>query len=189
MLRPETDQGIEVAAPGTWDVTAAPAAARPGGCRPVVLGTLSVRFDPDAERLAVDSALETCADLLVVNVVDFKPCPCTMLLLGPSAATLPDEEDLEPVRATARRAASLGIRTQLLRVTSSRPVRALLEIVQERDACLLVFGPDRARMRERRFKRAAARIRERAPCLVWTCLDAWPIVPEAARARSARANP
>jgi hypothetical protein len=132
------------------------------------MGTLSVRFDPAAERLAIASALEADLALVVVNVVDFKPYPCTMRLLGPSAATLPEEEDLEPVRATAQRAAALGIRTQLLRVTSSRPVRALLEIVQDRDACLLVFGPDRSRMHERKFKRAVAQIRERAPCLIWT---------------------
>jgi nucleotide-binding universal stress UspA family protein len=132
------------------------------------MGTLSVRFDPDAERFAVASALEADLALVVVNVVDAKPYPCTMRLLGPGAATLPEEEDLEPVRATAQRAAALGIRTQLLRVTSARPVRALLEIVEERDASLLVFGPDRARMRERKFRRAVAQIRERARCLVWT---------------------
>jgi nucleotide-binding universal stress UspA family protein len=163
-----------VTAPAESDLIAAPAAPHPDRCRPVVMGTLSVRFDPAAERFAVDSALEAQLPLVVVNVVDFKPYPCTMRLLGPSAATLPDEEDLEPVRATAQRAAALGIRTQLLRVTSSRPVRALLEIVQERDAGLLVFGPDRTRMRERKFRRAAAQVRESAPCLVWTALGGGP---------------
>ena len=138
------------------------------------MGTLSVRFDPKAERFAVASALEAQRALVVVNVVDLKPCPCTMRLLGPGAATLPDEEDLEPVRASAHRAASLGIRTQLLRVTSSRPVRALLEIVHECDACLLVFGPDRARIGERRYRRAVRQIGERARCVVWTSLDPAP---------------
>jgi hypothetical protein len=139
-----------------------------GGVRPVVLGTLSARFDPEAERFAIESALDTHAALVVVNVVQLKPCPCTMRLLGPSAATLPEEEDLEPVRATAARAAARGIRTQLLRVTSSRPVRALLEIVAECDAGLLVFGPEPDRVRRRTFRRALAQVRGRAPCLVWT---------------------
>jgi nucleotide-binding universal stress UspA family protein len=142
-----------------------------GGSRPVVLGTLSVRFDPEAERVAVESALEADAALVVANVTVFKPYPCTIALLGPSAATLPDEEDLEPVRATAHRAAALGIPTELLRVTSSRPVRALLEIAKERRAGLLVLGPDPGRMRRRALARAAAQVREHATCLVW-------IVPE-----------
>ncbi len=150
------------------DLIAASAAPPRIAPRPVVLGTLAVRFDPEAERFAVASALDAARALVVVNAVEMKPCPCTMRLLGPGAATLPDEEDLEPVRATAHRAAALGVQTQLLRVTSSRPVRALLEIAVERGACLLVFGPDRSRMRERKFKRAVAQIRDRAPCLLWT---------------------
>ena len=151
----------------------------------MALATLSVRFDAEAERVAIDGAMETSALLVVVNVLRMRPYPCTMRLLGPGGATLPEEEDLEPVRATARRAAALGIDTQLLRVTSSRPVQALLEIVRERDASLLVFGPDRARVRERTLRRTAARLRERAPCLVWTplCDDEWPAAPPPPGAR------
>jgi hypothetical protein len=169
-LTVEFQRGIDVISPTEADLIAAPADPHPDRRRPVVMGTLSVRFDPAAERFAVESALEAGCALIVVNVLDFQPFPCTMRLFGPSAATLPEEEDLEPVRATAQRAAALGIHTQLLRVTSSRPVRALLEIVRECDACLLVFGPDRTRMRERRFTRACSQLGERAPCLVWTSL-------------------
>ena len=133
-----------------------------------MLGTLSARFEREAERFAIESALDVDAELIVVNVVELKPCPCTMRLLGPSAATLPDEEDLEPVRATAARAAAIGIRTHLLRVTSSHPVRALLEIVAEREAGLLVFGPEPDRVRRRTLRRAFVQVRERAPCLVGT---------------------
>ena len=49
----------------------------------------------------------------------------TIMLLGPGAATLPHEEDLDAVRATADRAAALGVRTQLLRISTPRPVQAL----------------------------------------------------------------
>jgi hypothetical protein len=66
-----------------------------------VLGTLSARFEAKAERFAIARALDVGASLIVVNGVELKPYVCTMRLLGPSAATLPDEEDLEPVRATA----------------------------------------------------------------------------------------
>jgi hypothetical protein len=149
------------------DRVAAGTSRPPRRSRPIVLGTLSVRFDARAERFAVDAALEAAVDLLVTNVVRLKPCPFTMALLGPAAATLPDEEDLEPVRATARRAAAVGIHTRLLRVTSSHPVRALLEIVEESDAGLLVFGPDAERMRPRTLDRAVAELRARTPCLLW----------------------
>jgi hypothetical protein len=75
------------------------------------------------------------------------------------------------VRATAARAAELGIATELLRVTSRRPVRALLELVGERQAGLLVFGPDVERTSKLRFRIAARLVRQRAPCLVWIAPD------------------
>jgi hypothetical protein len=93
------------------------------------------------------------------------------VLAGPGAAVLPHEEDLEAVRATAERAAALGIPTEHLRVATKRPVKALLEVVRERDAGLLVFGPDLRRIRRRRFRRAAAQVRRDAACLVWVAPD------------------
>jgi hypothetical protein len=166
-LPPIRGRRIDVTATGEREGVAARARQRARGSRPIVLGTLSVRFDPDAERIAVETALDAGTELLVTNVVRLKPCPFTMALLGPSAATLPHEEDLEPVRTTAHRAAGRGIPTQLLRVTSGHPVRALLEIAEESAAGLLVFGPDPRRMRRRTFDRAVSEIRERAPCLLW----------------------
>jgi hypothetical protein len=139
--------------------------------RPVVLGTLSVRPDPTAEDMAVGSALEAGVPLLIVNVVRLPPYPTTMVLVGPSAAVLPHEEDLEAVRAVAQRAAELGIPTEHLRVATKRPVAALLQVVHERDAGMLVFGPDLSLVRRRTFRRAAARIRRDAPCLVWVAPD------------------
>jgi nucleotide-binding universal stress UspA family protein len=146
---------------------------------PVVLGTLSVRVDPSAEEMAIASALEAGAELIVVNVMPLRPYPATIMLLGPGAATLPHEEDLEAVRATAQRAAALGIRTELLRVTAPRPIQALLEIVHERNAGMLVFGPDLARTRRRTFHRAARAVRRGAGCLVWIAPDGW-LTPDAA---------
>jgi nucleotide-binding universal stress UspA family protein len=137
-----------------------------GPKRPVVLGTLSVRVDPSAERMALESALEAEVPLVVANMLPLPAYPTT-LILAPEYATLPHEEDLEAVRATAARAAALGITTQLLRVSSRRPVRALLELVRDRQAGLLVFGPDLRRTSKWRFRMAARLVRQKAPCLVW----------------------
>jgi hypothetical protein len=135
---------------------------------PVVLGTLSVRVSAEAERMAIESALETGSPLIVANMLKLPPYPTTIMLLGAGAATLPHEEDLDEVRATANRAAALGVRTQLLRVSSPRPVQALIELLSEQKAGLLVFGPDPSRIGARRLRKAAKRLREKAPCLVWT---------------------
>lgn len=137
---------------------------------PVVLGTLSVRVDPTAERLATESALEAGVRLIVANMIILPPYPTT-LLLAPEYATLPHEEDLDAVRATASRAAGLGIPTELLRISSRRPVRALLELAAEREAGLLVFGPDLRLTNRVRFWWAARTVRRGANCLVWIAPD------------------
>ena len=139
--------------------------------RPVVLATLSVRVDPSAERMAIDSALEAGVPLVLVNLIRLPLYATTLILAGPEHTTLPHEEDLDAVRATARRAAQLGVKTELLRVRTMRPVQALLEVVSERDAGLLVFGPHLGRVGRLRFRRAARRIRSEASCLVWIAPD------------------
>jgi nucleotide-binding universal stress UspA family protein len=139
--------------------------------RPVLLATLQVRVDPSAERMAIDSAIEAGVPLLLVNLIRLPPYATTMILLGPEQMTLPHEEDLDAVRATARRAAELGVKTELLRVRTTRPVRALLEVASERDAGLIVFGPHLGRVGRMRFRRAARRIRREAACLVWVAPD------------------
>jgi nucleotide-binding universal stress UspA family protein len=139
--------------------------------RPVILATLSVRVDPGAERMAIDSALEAAVPLIIANLLPFKPYPATLALLGPEGMNLPHEEDLDAVRATAERAATLGVKTELLRVTTRRPLQALLELVRERDAGLLVFGPDRRQTGRWRYRSVARRVRREAGCLVWIAPD------------------
>ncbi len=146
-------------------------AAPPAPARPVVLATLSVRVDPSAERMAIESALEAGVPLVLVNLIPLPAYPQTLVLAGPEATTLPHEEDLDEVRATARRAADLGVRTQLLRVRTRHPVKALLEVVREHDAGLLVFGPHLGLVGRLRFRRAARRVRKEADCLVWVAPD------------------
>src|SRR5215203_1866846 len=139
--------------------------------RPVVLATLSVRVDPSAERMAIDSALEAGVPLVLVNILRFRPYPTTLALVGPEGLNLPHEEDLDAVRSTAARAAELGVKTELLRVTTRRPVQALLEIVAERDAGLLVFGPDLKLTGRMRFRVLARKLRRKAGCLIWVAPD------------------
>jgi nucleotide-binding universal stress UspA family protein len=133
----------------------------------VVLGTLSVRVSAEAERMAIDSALETGSPLIVANMLKLPPYPTTIMLLGPGAATLPHEEDLDAVRETAARAAARGVRVELLRISSRRPLAALLELIEERGAGLVVLGPDPRRTPRWWRAVAARRIRQKAGCLVW----------------------
>jgi hypothetical protein len=133
--------------------------------RPVLLATLGVPFDPAASAFAVDAAVEAGEPLIVANVVQLPP-------LGMSVAMgydqLPDRpEEAEALRAPAELAHSLGAEVERLRVRSPRPVEALLQLVSERTPGLLVFGPDRTRLRGRRYRKAAQTVRERASCLVW----------------------
>src|SRR4051812_41784606 len=83
----------------------------PTRARPVVLATMAVRVHPSAERMAIDSAIEAGVPLVVVNLVPLPPYVRTLVLVGPEGTTFPHEEDLDAVRATARRAADLGVKT------------------------------------------------------------------------------
>jgi hypothetical protein len=138
----------------------------PAPAGPVLLATLGVCFDPAAERIAVASALDAGVRLVVANMLELQPLPLTMMVAR-EHATLPHEEDLEAVRGTAARTAARGIPTELLRVSSPRPVTALLELSAELGAALLVFGPDRRRLSRWRFRSASRAVRKRAGCLVW----------------------
>jgi nucleotide-binding universal stress UspA family protein len=132
----------------------------------VVLATLSVRIDPKAEQLAIDSALEVSARLIIANMLTLPPYPAT-LMLAREFVTLPHEEDLDAVRETARRAAARGLDTELLRITSRRPLAALIELIRERDAALVVLGPDVRRTPRLQLWLAARRVRRQVGCLVW----------------------
>jgi Universal stress protein family len=145
--------------------------AGPSKARPVVLATMSVGVDPSAERMAIESALEAGVPLILVNLIPLPFYVTTIVMHGPEATTLPHEEALDAVRGTAARAAKLGIQTELLRVRTRHAIRALLEVVSERDAGLLVFGPDLQLTGRLRFRWVARRVRRDCPCLVWIAPD------------------
>jgi hypothetical protein len=138
--------------------------------RPVMLATLSVRFDPNAERMALESALEAGTSLIVANMLRLPAYPMTFVMAR-QYVTLPHEEDLEAVRATARRAAERGIHTELLRISSRHPLAALIELIGERRPGLVVLGPDVRRTPRWRMWLAARRVRTQSDCLVWIAPD------------------
>jgi nucleotide-binding universal stress UspA family protein len=131
----------------------------------VLLATLGVPFDPAASAFAVDAAVEAGQPLVVVNVVDLPPLGMSVAMRYDQLPETPEEADA--FRAPAELAHALGVRVERLRVKSPRPVAALVELVAERAPGLLVFGPDRARMRARAYRKAVKAVRERASCLVW----------------------
>jgi nucleotide-binding universal stress UspA family protein len=143
------------------------AAAGQGGARgrPVMLATLDVPFDPNAVVFAVDSAVELGQRLIVANFVEQEPLPLSAMMGYDDLPYTPEmaESLAEPVRL----AVSLGVTVARLRVKSFRPVQALVEVVAEENAGLLVFGPDRSRIRRLRYRRAASAIRARVTALIW----------------------
>jgi hypothetical protein len=147
-------------------ISGSPTSSATAAPRPVVLATLSVRVDPRAERVAIDSAVEAGAGLILANMLWLPPHPTT-LTLAREHATLPHEEDLEAVRETAQRAAAAGVQTELLRISSRRPLAALIELLHERRAGLVVLGPDPRRTPRWLLWVAAKRVRRQADCLVW----------------------
>jgi hypothetical protein len=136
-----------------------------GATRPVLLATLGVPFDSAATTFAVDAAVEAAQPLVVANVVELPPLGMSV---GMGYDQLPDSPaDEEALRAPAKLAHELGVRVERLRVRSPHPIAALLELADERRPGLLVFGPDRTRLRRRRYRKAARAVREQAPCLIW----------------------
>lgn len=133
---------------------------------PVVLATLASRPNAEAEDAAIGAALDSGAPLVIINAVALPMLPLTLYLAGVSAAIRPEDEDLAAVRASAERAAALGLSVQHLRLVARNPIAALTSVAKERRAGLLVFGPDPARIGMRKFRSAARKIRKRAECLV-----------------------
>jgi Universal stress protein family len=138
--------------------------SRAGGS-PVLLATLDVPFDADAVSFAVDSAVEAGQRLIVANFVERAPLPLSAML---GYDDLPAPPALErSLLGPAELARSLGVEVTRLRVRSFHPIAAMLEVVREEGAGLLVFGPDRSRLGRLRYRRAARAIRSGAGVLVW----------------------
>jgi hypothetical protein len=134
------------------------------GARPVLLATLGVPFDGQACAFAIDACLEAGEPLIVANAVELPPLPMSVRM---GYDQLDDPALAAALGAPVRLASSLGIPVEQVRLRSPRPLDALLELAAERRPGLFVFGPDRSRLRPRAYSRAARRLRERVPCLLW----------------------
>lgn len=135
------------------------------GGRPVMLATLDVPFDASAVAFALDSAVELGQRLVVANFVERAPLPLSAMLGYEDLPATPEME--QSLAEPARLAVSLGVQVTRLRVRSLHPVPALVEVVAEQDAGLLVFGPDRSRMPRLRYWRATRAIRSSVTALIW----------------------
>ena len=109
----------------------------------------------------MQAALESHSQLVVIDAVERPFWPLAASL---GHADLESKDDRERIRELAGHAAAIGLDVEHVRVRSPRPVEALIEIAGERNAGLLVFGPDPARLRPRFFSRVVKRIRKRASC-------------------------
>ena len=132
--------------------------------RPVMLVTFDVPFEPEATELAVDAAVESGQRLIIVNVAEVPLGPISLAMKYEYVGT---QEVEDALRAPAALAHSLAVEVERLRLCSPRPVDALLELVAERAPGLLVVGPDRGRLKRRKYTKLTKRIRDRAACLVW----------------------
>jgi nucleotide-binding universal stress UspA family protein len=133
--------------------------------RPILLATLDVPFDQNAVTFAIDSAVESGQRLIVANFVERAPLPMSAML---GYDELPYPPDLaESLLAPAKLAQSLGVEVTRLRIKSFHPIPAIVEVAAEQDVGLVVFGPDRRRIRRLRYLRAARAIRSISAALVW----------------------
>jgi len=156
---------------GTRDLRTDGAAGVGSAGRPVLLVTFGVPLDEVASVFAVDTAVESGQRLVLANLTTLQPLRMSIVL---GYDTLPEltPDVTTSLRRSAELARSLGVRVERLRVRSPRPVEALLELVTELHPGLLVFGPDRSAMRDRRYRRSVRAVRERVTCLVWFPPDA-----------------
>ena len=134
------------------------------GRRPVMLVTFDVPFEPEATAFAVDAAVEAGQPLIIVNAAEIPLGPISLSMKYEYVGT---QEVEDALREPAALALSLAVEVERLRLCSPRPIEALLELVAERAPGLLVVGPDRERLKRRRYAKLSKRIRDRAGCLVW----------------------
>jgi nucleotide-binding universal stress UspA family protein len=148
----------------TRDRPAAPDAAVASDVRPVMLLTLNVPFEEAAVEFAIDSAAETGAELYICDAIPLE----YRTYVGHAARQYAESLNRRYLDAVARRSRDRGVRTTQLAFHNRRPVVTALEVAREHRIGLLVFGADRTRLGRWSHRRAARKVRDGAPCLVWT---------------------
>lgn len=149
---------------GTLDRVAPPPAATTGRCvKPVMLLTLNVELEEPAVTFAIESAGQTGAELWICDAIPLE----YRNYVGHVARQYAEQIIRKHLDAVARRARESGVHTTQVAFHSPRPVKVALEVAQEEQIGLLVFGANRKELGKRFFRKAVKRIRADAPCLVW----------------------
>ena len=149
---------------GTLDRVAPPPAATTGRrVKPVMLLTLNVELEEPAVKFAIESAGQTGAELWICDAIPLE----YRNYVGHVARQYAEQIIRKHLDAVARRARESGVRTTQVAFHSPRPVKVALEVAQEEEIGLLVFGANRKELGKRFFRKAVKRIRADAPCLVW----------------------
>jgi hypothetical protein len=162
---------------------------RHGG--PVVLATFAgAPLQPAAARLAVESAADMRATVLVVDAVAVQPGR-----RGAGPALRPVAPALAAgIAAVTELAAELGVELESVRVASLRPRDTLVEIVRDRRAALVVLATDPAALRRfrmptrREHRRFVEALTAQASCLLWTAQEPGETAATRAGRASARAK-
>jgi nucleotide-binding universal stress UspA family protein len=149
---------------GTLDRPAPPRAAPAAqSVRPVMLLTLNVELEEPAIAFAIDSAAQTGAELWICDAIPLE----YRNYVGHVARQYAEQIVRKHLDAVARRSREHGVTTQQVAFHSPRPVKVALEVAQQEQIGLLVFGASRKELGKRFYRRAVKRIRADAPCLVW----------------------
>jgi nucleotide-binding universal stress UspA family protein len=131
--------------------------------RPVMLLTLNVELEEPAIAFAIDSAGQTGAELWICDAIPLE----YRNYVGHVARQYAEQIVRKHLDAVARRARERGVTTQQVAFHSPRPVKVALEVAQQEEIGLLVFGASRKELGKRYYRKAVKRIRADAPCLVW----------------------
>ena len=149
---------------GTLDRAAPPTAATTGRrVKPVMLLTLNVELEEPAVKFAIESAGQTGAELWICDAIPLE----YRNYVGHVARQYAEQVIRKHLDAVAHRARESGVRTTQVAFHSPRPVKVALEVAQEEQIGLIVFGASRKELGKRYFRKAVKRIRADAPCLVW----------------------
>jgi nucleotide-binding universal stress UspA family protein len=132
--------------------------------RPVMLLTLNVPLDEAAVAYALDTVVETGAELYICDAIPIA-IGNPAVHVARSFAERDTRRELDEVGAQAR---SLGVRVTQMVFHNPMPISASLDVIRDNAVGLVVFGPDRRRLGRWSFRRSARRLREGASCFVWT---------------------
>lgn len=138
-------------------------ASEPSKRAPVMLVSLDIGFDAAAITMAISSAGDAGAELLICLGV-------TLPVANANAAarrTMGNPVVREQIAEIIQEAGMAGVKSHHLVYNTPRPLAATIGVAKSREVGLLVFGPDRKRYGRLRFRLHARALRRKAGCLVW----------------------